>query len=190
MLLGLELRGGRLVIPAQMDITQARQSGAARGGGGGRGRAGGGEALHPLVLLLLHPPVLEPNLDLPLVQVEQAGHLHAPRFAQVAAEVELLLQLHQLRARVRGARPLGGRGRAWTLLFDAGALCGDRKINVELVVMTKRFVFLFYFINDFQIILSFFLCLQSLSLLLIYCQFAVVLLDSVVQKACMIHQVK
>lgn len=36
-LLGLERRRGRLVIPAQMDITQARQCGAARGGGGGRG---------------------------------------------------------------------------------------------------------------------------------------------------------
>lgn len=42
LLLGLERRGGRLVIPAQMDITQARQSGAARGGGGGRGWGGGG----------------------------------------------------------------------------------------------------------------------------------------------------
>jgi len=118
-------------IPAQMDITQARQSGAARGGGGGRGGGGrfgggGGGALHSLVLLLLHPPVLEPDLDLPLVEVEQVGHLHAPLFAQVAAEVELLLQLHQLRARVRGARPLGGRGHARALLVD-GAVCGDKR---------------------------------------------------------------
>lgn len=35
-LLGAEWRGGRLVISAQLDITQARQSGAAWGGGGGR----------------------------------------------------------------------------------------------------------------------------------------------------------
>lgn len=130
-LLGLERGGGRLVIPAQMDITQAGESGAARGGGRGRGWGGGGgvggggvEALHSLVLFLLHPPVLEPNLNLPLLEVEQSGHLHPPRPAQVAAEVKLLLQLHQLRTRVRGARPLGGRGRAWRLL---GAVCGDKQ---------------------------------------------------------------
>lgn len=119
-----------------MDVTQAREGGAARGGGrgrggGGRGGGGGGvRALHPLVLLLLHPPVLEPDLDLPLVEVEQAGHLHPPLFAQVAAEVELLLELHQLRARVRGARSLGGRGRARTPLAD-GAVCGDRAVLGE-----------------------------------------------------------
>lgn len=129
-LLGLERGGGRLVIPAQMDITQAGESGAARGGGRGRGWGGGGgvgggvEALHSLVLFLLHPPVLEPNLNLPLLEVEQSGHLHPPRPAQVAAEVKLLLQLHQLRTRVRGARPLGGRGRARRLL---GAVCGDKQ---------------------------------------------------------------
>lgn len=121
-----------------MDITQARQSGAFRGGGGGRGRARGGgdgwrEALTSLVLFLLHPPVLEPDLDLPLVKVEQAGHLHAPRPAEVAAEVELLLQLHQLRARVRGARSLGGRGRAaWTLLVH-GAVCRDNNVHGNVI---------------------------------------------------------
>lgn len=133
LLLGLfERRGGRLVISTQMDITQARQSGAARGGGGGRRGAGAGarrgEALHSLVLLLLHPPVLEPDLDLPLVQVEKAGHLHPPRPAQVAAEVKLLLQLHQLRARVRGARALGGLARARRLL---GAICGAKEMSNE-----------------------------------------------------------
>lgn len=120
LLLGLQRRRGWLVIPAQMDITQARESGAARGGGGG-----GGDQL--LVLLLLHPPVLKPYLDLPFVQVEQAGHLHPPRSAQVAAEVKLLLQLHQLRARVRGARPLGSRGRAWTLLDRA--FCWEKQLQ-------------------------------------------------------------
>lgn len=114
-----------------MDVTKAGQSGAAWGGGGrwgGRRRGGGGvvgaEALLPLVLLLFHPAVLEPDLYLPLLEIEETGHLHPPWLAQVAAKVELLLQLHKLRARVRGARPLGDRGRAWTLLVD-GAVCGN-----------------------------------------------------------------
>ncbi|KAK2492058.1 hypothetical protein MC885_001625 [Smutsia gigantea] len=50
-----------------------------------------------------------PDLDLPLAEVQQVGHLHAARPAQVAVEVELLLQLHQLRARIRCPRPLGRR---------------------------------------------------------------------------------
>jgi len=162
LLLGLERRGGRLVITAQMDITQTCQSGAAWGGGGGRGWAGGGgagyvgEALHSLVLLLLHPPVLKPDLNLPLVEVEQAGHLLPPRPAQVAAEVELLLQLHQLRARVCGARALRGRGRAWALLV---AICGDK--CREMMCRTDTLHFL------------------PVSLHCVYCQFPVFLIASV-----------
>ena len=127
-----EWRGGRLVIPAQLDITQARQSGAAWGGGGGRRWRGGGggpagaEALSSLVLLLLHPPVLEPDLDLPLLEVEQTGHLRPPRPAQVAAEVELLLQLHKLRAGVRRARPFRDCAYGRTLL---GVFWGESRKN-------------------------------------------------------------
>lgn len=62
-------------------------------GGGGALRSGG--AL-PLALLLLHAPVLEPDLHLRLVELERGGDLHAPRARQVLAEVELLLQLRQL----------------------------------------------------------------------------------------------
>ena len=50
---------------------------------------------HFLVITIFYSD-LEPDLDLPLVQVEQSRHLHAPRPAQVAAEVELLLQLQGL----------------------------------------------------------------------------------------------
>lgn len=115
-------RGQRWVLGPQMDVAQAGQSGAVRRWGR-RGRAGGGsEALHALILLLLHAPVLEPHLDLALVQVQQVGHLHAPWPAQVPAEVELLLQLHELRARVGSARAFGRRGRACALV---GTICGE-----------------------------------------------------------------
>lgn len=74
------------------------------------------DALGLLVLLVLHATVLEPDLDLAFGEVQQVGHLHAARPAQVAVEVELLLQLHQLRARVRRAHPLGCRAR-WALVL-------------------------------------------------------------------------
>lgn len=44
-----------------------------------------------LVLLVLHPAVLEPDLDLPFGEVEQVGHLHTPGPAEVTVEMELLL---------------------------------------------------------------------------------------------------
>ena len=60
-----------------------------------------------LVLFLpLHAPVLEPDLDLPLGEAERVRDLDAPSARQVAVEVELLLQLEHLVARVGGARPL------------------------------------------------------------------------------------
>ena len=59
---------------------------ASRGLHGLRGAAGGrgaprrrGQALGLLVLLVFHAPVLEPDLDLPLAEVQQVGHLHAAR---------------------------------------------------------------------------------------------------------------
>ena len=87
---------------------------ASRGLHGLRGAAGGrgaprrrGQALGLLVLLVFHAPVLEPDLDLPLGEVQQVGHLHAAWPAQVAVEVEFLFQLHQLCTCVRRAHPLG-----------------------------------------------------------------------------------
>lgn len=67
---------------------------ATAGIGGGGARRSGGPL--PLALLLLHAPVLEPDLHLRLVELERGGDLHAPRPRQVLAEVELLLQLRQL----------------------------------------------------------------------------------------------
>ena len=50
-----------------------------------------------LVLLLgLHPPVLEPDLDLPLRQSQVVSDLYPPSPSEVAVKVELL-QSHQLR---------------------------------------------------------------------------------------------
>lgn len=56
--------------------------------------------LHPF--LLLHPPVLEPYLDLGLVQLEGGCDLDPPCPCQVFVEVELLLQLGQLLRRKVG----------------------------------------------------------------------------------------
>lgn len=89
-----------------------------RGGGGGRGAAGrgagllrrvlrlllaargggGGDGEQPLFLpfLLLHPPVLEPDLHLRLVELEGGGDLHPPGPGQVLVEMKLLLQLGEL----------------------------------------------------------------------------------------------
>ncbi|KAJ8377219.1 hypothetical protein AAFF_G00265140, partial [Aldrovandia affinis] len=72
-----------------------------RGGGGG-GRDGGtrgawtgtgtGNAPVVLVILLpLHPPVLEPDFDLALGQAERVRDLDAPPAREVPVEVELLL---------------------------------------------------------------------------------------------------
>ena len=50
-----------------------------------------------LVLLLVpHPAVLKPDLDLPIGELQPSGHLQPPRTTQVGTEVELLLQLQQL----------------------------------------------------------------------------------------------
>ena len=53
------------------------------------------------LLLLLHASVLEPDLDLALGEVERDSELDAPAPRQVAAVVELLLELQRLVARVR-----------------------------------------------------------------------------------------
>ena len=55
-----------------------------------------------VTFLLLHPPVLEPDLDLCLVQLQRSGDLDAARTRQVLVKVELFLKLGQLlRAEVR-----------------------------------------------------------------------------------------
>ncbi len=55
------------------------------------------ELLDGLDLLLeLHAPVLEPDLDLPLCQAELVGHLYPSPPGEVVVRVELLLQLKRL----------------------------------------------------------------------------------------------
>ena len=50
-----------------------------------------------LVLLLpLHPPVLEPDLDLALRQTESVSDLYPPTSSEISVEVELLLQFQGL----------------------------------------------------------------------------------------------
>lgn len=57
--------------------------------------------------LVFHPPVLEPNFDLPLGQIQKGGDLNPPGPTKVLVEVELFLQLQQLRVGVGGAQPAG-----------------------------------------------------------------------------------
>jgi hypothetical protein len=44
-----------------------------------------------ILLLPLHPSVLEPDLDLPLRETQSVGDLYSPSPGQVAVEVEFLL---------------------------------------------------------------------------------------------------
>ena len=89
------------------------------GGGGGHagdlvvgGRVAGvaaAGAVAPTALLLgLHPPVLEPDLDLSLRQTQGGGQLQPPGTAEISVVVIFLLQLHQLAGLEGGAGPLGG----------------------------------------------------------------------------------
>ncbi len=49
-----------------------------------------------MLLLPLHSPVLEPDLDLALAQVEHVRDLDTSTTGEVAVEVELLLQFERL----------------------------------------------------------------------------------------------
>ena len=60
-----------------------------------------------LVLLLpLHPSVLEPDLDLPLGQTEGMSDLNPAPPSEIAVKVELLLQLQGLVSSVGLSAPL------------------------------------------------------------------------------------
>ena len=52
------------------------------------------------ILLVLHPPILEPDLHLPLRQVEVASQLPPLLLRNVGVEKELFLQLERLELRV------------------------------------------------------------------------------------------
>ena len=77
------------------------------------GAASGGKAhgLQLVVLFPLHPAVLEPDLDLALGEAERVRDLDAPPPREVPVEVELLLQLERLVARVSRPRPFPVRAR-------------------------------------------------------------------------------
>ena len=84
--------------------------------------------LHTTLLLHLGPLVLEPDLDLGLVQPQLVGQLLPTLLVQVVVRVELLLQPAQLVAAERGPRPL----LLWLLLFaldTAGPRTYNRQTN-------------------------------------------------------------
>lgn len=82
-----------------------------------------------VVLLVFHSSVLEPDFDLPLGEGQELGHLDPAWSAEVAVEVKLLLQFHQLGVGVGCAGSLGSwTGRAG---FCAGFTCsGNGRFRV------------------------------------------------------------
>ena len=60
---------------------------------------------HFVLLLPLHPPVLEPDLDLALRQAQRMRYLDASASCQVAIKVEFLLQFQRLVTGVRRSLP-------------------------------------------------------------------------------------
>ena len=77
---------------------------------------------HLVLLLPLHPPVLEPDLDLAFRQAQSVGDLDPASPGQVPVKVELLLQLEGLVPGVGGALPL-----RLTVLIDS--VCKRRVRN-------------------------------------------------------------
>jgi len=82
-------------------------------GRGNRHRSAGArrrlEVRHVVLLFPLHAPVLEPDLDLALAEVQHVRDLDPAAPRQVAVEVELFLQFERLVSRVRGPRSLAVR---------------------------------------------------------------------------------
>ena len=93
----------------EVSSASCTAGGRAHGAPGGLSARGGHHSDTFLILLVLHSAVLEPDLDLPLGEVEQVCHLYPPGSAQIAVKVKLLLQLHQLGAGVGCPGPLGRR---------------------------------------------------------------------------------
>lgn len=66
-------------------------------------------AFHFGIFLPLHSAVLEPDLDLSLVETQVVGDLYAPSASEVAVKVEFFFQFQSLVARVTGSGPLAVR---------------------------------------------------------------------------------
>lgn len=87
--------------------------------------------------LVFHASVLEPYFDLPFGEVQQGGDLHSSRPAQILVEVELLLQLQQLRVGVGRAQP--ARAAAAAALWQSRAICEESTLRVREVSTQPRF---------------------------------------------------
>ena len=83
----------------------------------------GVHARHLVLLLPLHPPVLEPDLDLPLRQSQLAGELRPSLPSEEMIEVELFLQLQDLLLRVNCPHPHEVSSRPTTA--DPASVCRD-----------------------------------------------------------------
>ena len=66
---------------------------------------------HRRLFLALHAPVLEPDFDLSLAEVERRRQLDAPLAAEVVIGAELFLERHQLTAAERRAVSFGAQRR-------------------------------------------------------------------------------
>jgi len=61
--------------------------------------------VHFVIFLPLHAAVLEPDLDLPLSESDEARDLEATTTTHVVAEVKFLFELQSLLTSVRCSRP-------------------------------------------------------------------------------------
>lgn len=68
-----------------------------------------------VLLLALHPPILEPDLDLALGERQRMSDLDAPLPAQVLVVVELFLELQSLVSGVGLSGSLAARAGLWLL---------------------------------------------------------------------------
>lgn len=78
------------------NIQQVLTQAGAQGGVTGRPLGWTCNLSEPVLLLVPHPAVLKPDLDLAIGELQPSSHLQPPWTTQVRAEVELLLQLQQL----------------------------------------------------------------------------------------------
>ena len=81
-----------------------------------------------MLLLPLHPPVLEPDLNLPLTQTEGVGNFDSTSSSQVAVEVELFLQLQCLISSVGRALSFGFAHRV-DAIYKKGKTQKNRQIR-------------------------------------------------------------
>ena len=110
----------------------------------------------PLILLVLHSPVLKPYLYLPLCKVQQIRHIHAPRAAEVITKLEFLFQLQELGACIGSTSALWAGGIWPALLHRIVLLCGmTRHItlsNKTIVILHGKITHPHFKLNAFYMI--------------------------------------